>query len=469
MIRLFSQYVPSRAIFLVLTEMVLISACVHSSVKLRFWNDPEAFAFYTMLPDFAAQVFAVVVCIQICFYYNELYDLRVAFPTSDQFTRLAQSLGAACVLLGLLYFLFPALLIGRGVFFITVALVVSSVMLTRFAIDTLWRATVPHKNVLILGTGQTALSVARELMSREDLPLRLIGFTDTEPTQSSQDRRLCGHPVLGCASGLESVVERHRISRVVVALEEHRGVLPMQSLLRLRVSGVEVEDSHSTMAALTGRVPLQTLRSSWFIFSDGFHRTGWTEVVKRALDLSLGLLGLVLSAPIMALAAIAIKWDSEGPVLYRQTRVGRRGKPFDVLKFRTMGADAETNGIPQWAEEDDPRVTRLGRFLRKYRVDELPQFVNVIRGQMSFVGPRPERPVFVEELRQIIPYYDERHTVRPGITGWAQVRYGYGGSTEEAMRKLEYDLFYLKNMSVWFDAAIVFETVKIVMFGRGGR
>ncbi|MCZ6760768.1 MAG: exopolysaccharide biosynthesis polyprenyl glycosylphosphotransferase, partial [Gemmatimonadetes bacterium] len=273
----------------------------------------------------------------------------------------------------------------------------------------------------------------------------------------------------GCASGLESVVERHRISRVVVALEEHRGVLPMQSLLRLRVSGVEVEDSHSTMAALTGRVPLQTLRSSWFIFSDGFHRTGWTEVVKRALDLSLGLLGLVLSAPIMALAAIAIKWDSEGPVLYRQTRVGRRGKPFDVLKFRTMGADAETNGIPQWAEEDDPRVTRLGRFLRKYRVDELPQFVNVIRGQMSFVGPRPERPVFVEELGQIIPYYDERHTVRPGITGWAQVRYGYGGNTEEAMRKLEYDLFYLKNMSVWFDAAIVFETVKIVMFGRGGR
>jgi exopolysaccharide biosynthesis polyprenyl glycosylphosphotransferase len=205
------------------------------------------------------------------------------------------------------------------------------------------------------------------------------------------------------------------------------------------------------------------------VFSDGFQRSTLTSIIKRALDLACSIVGLVLSSPAMLLIGIAIRLDSKGPAIYRQTRVGLRGRPFEVLKFRSMRTDAEAENGAQWAQDEDPRVTRVGRFLRRYRLDELPQFVNVIRGEMSFVGPRPERPVFVEQLRQKISYYDERHSVRPGLTGWAQVSYHYGASFEDTARKLEYDLFYLKNMSVLFDCAIILKTIRIVLTGFGGR
>ena len=243
----------------------------------------------------------------------------------------------------------------------------------------------------------------------------------------------------------------------------------MRELVRLRVQGVGVEDAHSTMSALTGRIWLESIHPSWFVFGEGFHRSRLNLAVKRALDLSFGIFGLVISLPVMALVAIAVRLDSKGPALFRQDRVGLRGRTFDVLKFRSMQLDAEESGGAQWAAKDDPRITRVGRFIRKFRLDELPQFFNVIQGNMSFVGPRPERPVFVEQLRKKIPYYDERHSVRPGITGWAQVQYGYGASVEDAARKLEYDLFYLKNMSVLFDCAIVLQTVRTVVAGTTAR
>jgi exopolysaccharide biosynthesis polyprenyl glycosylphosphotransferase len=240
-------------------------------------------------------------------------------------------------------------------------------------------------------------------------------------------------------------------------------------LVNLRVRGVPVEDAHTALAALTGRVWLQAVQPSWFVYSDGFRRSRLNAVLKRVLDLCFGVMGLILSAPLMGLIAAAVRLDSKGPVFYRQTRVGQGGRLFEVLKFRSMRLNAEEENGAQWAQEDDPRVTRVGKVLRKYRLDEIPQFINVIRAEMSFVGPRPERPVFVEQLREQIPYYDERHSVRPGITGWAQVQHSYGGTLEDSVRKLEYDLFYLKNMSMLFDCAIVFQTVRIVLFGRGAR
>ncbi len=252
-------------------------------------------------------------------------------------------------------------------------------------------------------------------------------------------------------------------------MEDARGCLPIRDLVRLRVQGVRVEDAHSTVSALSGRIWLNMVRPSWFIFSDGFRRSGMTLVLKRMIDLAAGLTGLVFSAPLMLLVAVAVRLDSKGPAIYAQTRVGFRGKEFKVLKFRSMRVDAEAHSGAQWAQKDDQRVTRVGRYLRKYRLDELPQFINVIRGEMSFVGPRPERPVFVERLRDIISYYDERHSVRPGLTGWAQVQFSYGASVEDACRKLEYDLFYLKNMSVLFDAVIIVKTIRIMLTGRGGR
>jgi exopolysaccharide biosynthesis polyprenyl glycosylphosphotransferase len=222
------------------------------------------------------------------------------------------------------------------------------------------------------------------------------------------------------------------------------------------------------MAALTGRVWLNAVRPSWFVFSDGFHRSRITNLIKRSLDICFGLLGFMISLPVMVLVAIAVKLESPGPVLYRQERIGWRSKTFEVLKFRSMRTDAEKDGA-QWATINDSRVTGIGKHLRKFRLDELPQFWNVLRGDMSFVGPRPERAVFIAELRKHIPYYDERHSVRPGLTGWAQVQYPYGASVEDAYRKLEYDLFYLKNMSVLFDFAIVFQTIRTVLTAKYGR
>jgi exopolysaccharide biosynthesis polyprenyl glycosylphosphotransferase len=240
-------------------------------------------------------------------------------------------------------------------------------------------------------------------------------------------------------------------------------------LVSLRVQGLRVDDAPTALAGLTGRISLRSVRPSWFVFSEGFHRSKWNDLLKRILDLVAAVIGLLASLPIMLFVAVAIRLDSKGSIIYRQKRVGRMNRPFEVLKFRSMRVDAEKESGAQWATENDPRITRIGRFLRKYRLDELPQFINVIRGEMSFVGPRPERPEFVTQLREKIPYYDERHSVRPGLTGWAQVRYSYGSSVDDASQKLEYDLFYLKNMSLTFDLAILFNTIRIVLGGHGGR
>jgi sugar transferase (PEP-CTERM system associated) len=407
------------------------------------------------------------VTLQVCFYYSDLYDLNLVRQRRDQLVCLGQSLGAASLLLGMVYFAVPELLIGRGVFFISTALVAAFALIARIALDAAWHVAAPKQRVLILGAEKTAMVVATELMRRGDLNVEVAGFLESTPSPAVE-RELLGHPVLGALGDLERIVAEGQISRLVVALEDRRGALPIRDLVRLRVSGVRVEDAHSALAALSGRIWLEMVTPSWFIFSDGFRRSRLTLILKRIIDLSFGLAGLVLSSPIMAVVALAVKLDSKGPALFRQTRVGYKGRLFEVLKFRSMRVDAEAGGA-QWARKNDDRVTRLGKYLRKFRLDELPQFINVIRGDMSFVGPRPERPVFVDRLREVISYYDERHSVRPGLTGWAQVEYSYGASVEDAVRKAEYDLFYLKNMSLFFDCVIVLKTIRIILTGRGAH
>jgi sugar transferase (PEP-CTERM system associated) len=350
-----------------------------------------------------------------------------------------------------------------------VFLVAAFVTLNRVLLDRAWQIAAPPQNILILGTQEMALNVARELTARDDLNINLVGFLEARRGDSGPSRQVFGHPVIGAAEDLEKLALEHRVARIVVAMEDRRGKMPVRELVRLRVQGVRVEDAHSTMSSLSGRIWLESIHPSWFVFSDGFRRSRVTLAVKRALDLTFGIMGLVISLPVMALVALAVKLDSRGPALFRQARVGLGGKCFDVLKFRSMRVDAEQANGAQWASPDDPRTTRIGKFIRKFRLDELPQFINVIRGEMSFVGPRPERPVFVEQLRKDISYYDERHSVRPGITGWAQVQYPYGATVEDAFRKLEYDLFYLKNMSIFFDCAIVLQTIRTVLTGKGGR
>jgi sugar transferase (PEP-CTERM system associated) len=465
--QIFNRYVSYKAVLLVVLEGMLILFAILFGIKLRFWNDPVAFRIYTELPDFAVQALTVVLCLQVCFYYNELYATNEVWHPSEHLIRLGQAMGAACLLLGFLYFLFPSLVIGRGVFLIALGLAAASVIGARMFVNFAWRNTIPPENVLIFGTGKLASDVAREIRGRDDLNIRVMGFVETDK-ESSTPSELFGWPVLGKVDRLEQIVESEPVGRIIVALHDLRGALPVRELLRLRTRGIRVEEAYSTLSALTGRIALENVRPSWLIFSGGFRRTPFTIFLKRVIDLSLSIAGGVLSVPLVALAALAIKLDDRGPVFYRQRRVGLNGLVFVLTKLRTMRVDAEADGA-QWADNNDPRVTWVGRFLRRYRIDELPQFLNVIRGEMSFVGPRPERPEFVEMLRKKIPYYDERQTVRPGITGWAQVNYPYGATVEDAFRKLEYDLFYLKHMSAVFDFAIVFETVRIVLFGRGAR
>ncbi len=451
-----------------LAEGFLVVLSLLCAVKLRFWNTPDEFALYVTFPEFAVQSAIVVAVCLACFYCNDLYDLGAGGGGVERVLRIEQSLGAASLLLGLLYYLVPGLLLGRGVFIIGMILVAIFIVLSRNLFDKAWRLTAPMQRVVILGTGHVALELSRDMTRREDLKMKLEGFVSGAACEA-EGGRIFGLPVLGAATEMERIAKQHDISRIIVALEDRRGMLPTRELVTLRVQGVRVDDASSALSALTGRVSLRAVKPSWFVFSDGFHRSKWNDLVKRVLDLAFGVIGFVVSIPIMILVAVAVRLDSRGPIIYRQSRVGRMGKFFDVLKFRSMEVDAEKANGAQWASENDPRITRIGRFLRKYRLDELPQFVNVIRGEMSFVGPRPERPCFVEELRKTIPYYDERHSVRPGLTGWAQVQYAYGSSIEDAFNKLEYDLFYLKNMSLTFDLAIIFGTVRIVAGGRGAR
>jgi sugar transferase (PEP-CTERM system associated) len=466
--QIFNRYVSYKALLLVALEGTLILLAILFGIKLRFWNDPDAFRIYTELPDFAVQALTVMLCLQVCFYYNELYDTNEVWHPAEHLIRLGQAMGAACLLLGFLYFLMPALVIGRGVLLIALGLAAASVTFARVFINYAWRNTVAPENVLIFGTGKLASDVAREISRRDDLNIQVIGFIETDRESAPPPTDLCGRPILGKVDRLEEIVEAHPIGRIIVALHDLRGALPVRELLRLRTRGIRVEEAYSTLAALTGRIALENFRPSWLIFSGGFRRTPFTVFFKRVIDLSLSLVGGILSIPLVTLAAVAVWLDDGGPIFYRQRRVGLNGSTFVLIKMRTMRVDAETDGA-QWAALNDPRITRVGRYLRRYRIDELPQLLNVLRGEMGFAGPRPERPEFVESLRRKIPYYDERHTVRPGITGWAQVNYPYGATVDDAFRKLEYDLFYLKHMSVIFDCAIVFETVRIVLFGRGAR
>jgi sugar transferase (PEP-CTERM system associated) len=466
MIRIFNQYVSAKALLLMFLEDVLIALSLLMGARLRFWSEPAEFANYVQFPDFILQVLTVVIIFQASLYYGDLYNLSMVRRRPELLISLGQSLGTGTVIVGLVYYLIPNLLIGRGVFFIGMSLLVGSIVFFRVTLDHAWQLAAPARTVLIMGTRQMAVTVARELLKRDDLNMRLAGFVSEGPGAPEE---MFGCRVFEPDTNLESLAQQLRIGRIIVALEDQRGSLPIRDLVRLRVQGLRIDDAHTTVSALTGRVWLTSVKPSWFVFSDGFHRARPALALKRAFDLIFGVIGLVVAAPVMAAVAVIVRLDSKGDVIYRQSRVGLGGKTFDVLKFRSMRTDAEAGVGAQWATKNDPRVTTVGRYLRKFRFDELPQFINVIRGEMSFVGPRPERPVFVDQLRTQISYYDERHSVRPGLTGWAQVQYPYGASVEDAFRKLEYDLFYLKNMSIVFDVAILFQTIRTVVTGKGAQ
>jgi len=323
-----------------------------------------------------------------------------------------------------------------------------------------------RNRLLILGTGQLAKDLCQVLLSKRGSLFDVVGFLDRDSSRVGE--RLVNPGIIGTFEQLFETVERHRVHTIAVCLEDRRAVLPVQTLLDFKAMGLEVVDGHHLYEEESGRLSIDLLKPSALIFSAGFRRRTITIGFKRLLDLVASAVGLLVLMPFFVLVGMLIKLDSAGPVLYRQTRVGARGQPYVIWKFRSMCQDAEVSGA-RWAATEDPRTSRVGYWLRRWRIDELPQLFNVFKGEMSLVGPRPERPVFVQELRSIIPYYDIRHTVKPGITGWAQIRFGYGASAEDAHVKLQYDLYYVKNLSLALDFRILTETARVVLHGEGVR
>jgi sugar transferase (PEP-CTERM system associated) len=314
--------------------------------------------------------------------------------------------------------------------------------------------------VYVLGTGDRAQRLLNGLRQRSELGIEVVGWTGNIEGELTRET---------VASHLVGLAKDKGVHRVIVAMPDRRGTLPVEELLNMRLAGVKVEEATSWLEKITGRIEVEQLYPSWLIFAEGFRFSGFFRMVRRALSFSVALIGLVIAIPLLPFIWLAVRLGSPGPALYRQKRVGRGGSTFYCYKFRTMRQDAEADTGATWASDDDPRITRVGKFLRTSRLDEIPQLWCVLKGDMHLVGPRPERPEFVEWLSREIPYYGVRHMVRPGITGWAQVQYKYGNTLDDAREKLQYDLFYIKNASVGLDFLILFQTIKIVLLGRGAQ
>jgi sugar transferase (PEP-CTERM system associated) len=381
--------------------------------------------------------------------------------------RLLQALGLAWVALALIFYAMPQVMIGRGVSLISLPLALFLMVAWRLGIHWILGHPEIGERILIVGSGPFAIEIARETLGRPDAGFRVVGFVDNDPALVGKS--LINPKVIGLTSELGQLVRSEHIDRIVVAIGDRRGQFPTEELLRLSLSGdVSIEESASFYERLTGRVLLDLVRPSWLIFSSRGRRARINELACTSMHRAVALVGAILSLPIAIGTAILIKLESHGPVFYKQERVGKNGRVFTLMKFRSMKIDAEKDG-PVWAKTEDDRTTRIGRIIRKIRVDEIPQFWNILRGDMNFVGPRPERPHFIAQLAQEIPFYEQRHLIAPGLTGWAQIKYPYGASIDDARKKLEYELYYIKNQSIALDLTIMFETVKTILLGRGGR
>jgi sugar transferase (PEP-CTERM system associated) len=455
--QVFNRHVSGKGLTVFSFETILISALMLVAARANGSLDSALAALWKI--GLATAVF------ELCFYYNDLYDLTVVHSRAELLTRVMRAAGTGAIALGILSIVVPAVSVGHGIFVTSLWLLLIAIPLWRIAFDGLTRDRRLEQRVLIVGTGPIARLVARQINAQHDFGYHIVGCV-TESSDADTDG--LDMPLLGTAADVSLLVLRHQIDRVVVSLSDRRGHLPIKELLRAKLSGVRIEDAATTYERISGKILTDGLAPSWLIFSDGFQASRGTRVVKRFVDIVLAAIGLVVAAPLMLLTAIAVWLDSPGPVLYRQVRVGENDRLFTLCKFRSMRRDAE-RGKPIWATNNDNRVTRVGRVIRLTRLDELPQLLNVLRGDMSFVGPRPERPYFVQRLAADIPFYAERHAVKPGITGWAQVKYGYGSSVEDAMEKLRYDLYYIKHLSIGFDLTIVIDTVKVILCARGAQ
>lgn len=445
MIRIFNRYLPIRdTLYFVLENALFLLFLMWATTKSGGWEN------FILVP----------LVVQASLYYNELHPSFPRFSLKEFWVKHLRAILLAGGILAAIYMVTPVDPTWSKSFWARLAFFPFVLIGLRLGYQTLVAAYRLDTSVLVIGSGPLATLLMETLTHNRHLGYRPLHFKWSldAPDKLGEEWERLGELLID-----------HRVWKVVIALNDRRRQLPVEALLNLRVQGVEVVEGVSFYEQISGKILVRPLRPSSLIFSEGFNRMRIMRVTKRALDILLASIGLIVALPIFLVLGILIKLDSRGPIFYRQERVGEKGKPFMLIKFRSMRQDAEIATGPVWASENDPRVTRLGRMMRLLRLDEIPQMINVLKGEMSFVGPRPERQVFVEQLRKKIPYYDLRFTVKPGLTGWAQIKYQYGSTEEDALEKLQYDLYYIKHLSPLFDLTIVMETIQVILGGKGAR
>ena len=457
MIRLFNVYYPTRSIVLLLFEVLLISGSFFAATACLVGPDTYISLIYE---DGMLKILSITVLTLLLSHYFDLYEPQRISGRWEIYFRLLLVLSVLSFVLAVLVYFFPSIDIGRDVLVAGISILVIALVVWRRLYEWIIGFSIFRERVYVLGSGERARSIVELLRSRRDVGMQVITPGRNEGS---------GEQLVHLAAQLGASRNSKRpIDRVVVAMEDRRGAMPVRELLALRLRGVVIEDASLLIERITGKVPLNGLTPSALIFTEGFNVGAPLMFLRRIASIAISFTALLICLPVIPIIALAVRLSSPGPILFRQTRVGRGGLPFTIFKFRTMAQNAEAKGAV-WATKNDPRVTRLGKFMRKTRLDEIPQLWNVLRGDMAFVGPRPERPEFVQWLSAEIPYYDLRHIIRPGITGWAQVRYQYGASLEETRQKLEYDLYYVKHLSLGLDLLIMFETIKTIVLRRGAQ
>ena len=460
MIRLFRVSVPTNLVLLVVSEIALLFTCY---ILPGYWTLDVPLDIFLLYDGGLSRIALVVAIIVLGLYFHDLYEeLRIR----SRILLIQQ----VSVVLGIAFVLQAMLSYGRTELPLPKWLMLYGSLAALLVLPA-WRMVffgavsraIGAQRILFLGSSQAVQDIVARVQERPHLGLTPIGYLESAPVEA------CGVPRLGAISDLDAAVVSQKPDRIVVGMNERRGVLPLDQLLQLRFSGIHIEDAAVTFEHIFGRVSTRDIRPSQLIFSVEFGPQPRSVALQRIYSWILGTIAVIVLLPVMGLVAILIKLTSAGPVLFRQPRVGLDGAVFTLFKFRSMFKDAEAQTGAIWATPDDPRITPLGKWLRRTRLDELPQLFNVIRGEMALVGPRPERPEFVTILQERIPYYMQRHCVKPGITGWAQINHKYSDSIEDSMIKLEYDLYYIKNLAVSLDAYIIFSTIKTMLLGRGAR
>ncbi len=461
-LRLPQNYFATPFAVLLVGETVVMLAAFYLGAYSQ-WGAPRGFEHLFSMHIWDAAIYTAAGIGSL--FAMGLYHGRNSTRFYDVFIRTILSLGLAFVILTVIFYLWPSLAVWRRSIFIALPVSLAGIFLLRYLFLRLIDTDLIARRILVLGTGENAAQVEALEGSSESYGLNCVGFLDVEGNSIhvSPSRVIAGSEPL-----LQLCIDR-QVSEIIVAVQERRGMIPVDELLDCKLSGIPIYDLMTFMERETGRCDLNGLRPSWFIFAEGFSGGVVQHAVKRALDMVLSIVLLIFTLPLVGATALAIRVESPGSVFYLQERVGLKGKVFKIIKFRSMSVDAEADGSAVWAARNDPRITSIGRIIRKFRIDELPQIINVLKGEMSFVGPRPERPEFVKQLTEQFGYYSERHRVKPGITGWAQLHYVYSDSIEGGLTKLQYDLYYVRHYSLLLDLFIVIQTVRVILWPTGVR